>query len=77
MARSELKKRLDALEGAVCPPQPRIWHRIVRHEGGSEEEAVAAYEAVNGPMGPDDGQIMRIIVQAPGASPLLASEGLK
>ena len=45
-----MKRRLEALEtrtfGGFAP-----WVRIIQHEGQSEDEATAAYEAEHGPIG--------------------------
>lgn len=46
-----LSKRLDALEVASLPFEPRTCHLIGRHAGQTEADAIAAHsEAV----GPDD-----------------------
>ena len=64
MAGTGLGRRLDALEradlGDFAP-----WVRIIQHEGESEAEATAAYEAEHGPIG-ESNSILRVIIRKPG-----------
>lgn len=51
MARSELKRRVDALEGGAGRfAGPTIW--LVLNPGETKAEGVARWEAVNGPRKP-------------------------
>jgi hypothetical protein len=59
-----LSKRLTALEQAQPATKPR-WHCLRRYEDESEADAVAAYEAENGPIG-NGNVVMRVIVSKPG-----------
>ncbi|WP_267386169.1 hypothetical protein [Sphingomonas sp. GC_Shp_3] len=59
-----LGKRLTALEHAQPSATPR-WYCLRRYEDESEADAVAAYEAENGPIG-DGNVVMRVIVSKPG-----------
>lgn len=56
-----LMSRLDALERRLAPAAPARWVRIVQDVGQSREEAIAAYEGENGPVG-DASLIVREIV---------------
>jgi hypothetical protein len=63
-----LSKRLSDLEkrgpvGAVR------WRRIFQYEDQSQAEALAAYEAENGPIGPDEGRILRVFIHKPFPAP--------
>ncbi len=59
-----LGKRLTALERSQPSAMPR-WHCLRRYESESEADAVAAYEAENGPI--EAGKVvMRIIIKKPG-----------
>lgn len=68
-----LGKRLVALEQAQPSSSPR-WHRLLRHENETDEQAVAVYEAEHGPIG-DGKVVMRVIVSKPGERP--GTEGCK
>jgi hypothetical protein len=67
-----LRNRVQALEdpdgGKGLPawkdPNYKPWHRIIQWEDQTEAEAVAAYEAENGPLG-DDNRILRVIITSP------------
>ena len=55
--------RLGKLEKAMAPPKPpERWHTLIQHIGETEEEAIAEYEAENGPIGLDDHLIIHRIV---------------
>ena len=62
-----LSKRLTALEQSQPSAMPR-WHCLRRYEDESHEDAVAAYEAENGPIGGGN-VIMRVIISKPGSRP--------
>lgn len=62
-----LGKRLAALEQAQPSAMPR-WHCLRRYEDETDADAVAAYEAENGPIG-DGNVIMRVIISKPGSRP--------
>lgn len=62
-----LRRRLEALERAAPTRRPR-WHCLRRYEDETDDDAVAAYEAANGPIG-DGNVIMRVIVTKPGLRP--------
>lgn len=66
-----LRNRLIALEQRAVTGVRR-WHRILQWEGQTEDEAVAAYEEKNGPIGPDDGSILRVIIRKPIPAPVSA-----
>lgn len=55
-----LGKRLAVLEQAQPTTMPR-WHCLRRYEDETDADAVATYEAENGPVG-DGNVIMRVIV---------------
>lgn len=57
-----LDRRLIALETASDPVAFKPWHQIIQHIGMTEEDAQAAYEAENGPIGDDDNIIWRVVV---------------
>lgn len=59
-----LSKRLVALEQAQPSASPR-WHRLLRYENETDEQAVAVYEAEHGPIG-DGKVVMRVIISKPG-----------
>lgn len=63
-----LRRRVEALERAAPTSRPR-WHCLRRHEDETDDDAVAAYEAANGPIG-DGKVIMRVIIDKPGSRPL-------
>ena len=65
MAGLNRERRVAVLEQAQPTSTPR-WHRLRRYEDESEADAVAAYEAENGPIG-DGNVVMRVIVGSPGA----------
>lgn len=58
-----LSKRIGALERARPSSMPR-WHCIRHYEEESRDDAIAAYEAENGPIGYDN-VIMRVIITKP------------
>ena len=60
MAASGLKRRVDELEAVQVGH--KAYHCIIQRADQTEEEAVAAYEAENGPIG-DDGRILRVIIR--------------
>ena len=66
-----IARRVQALEGgssnlpAWKDPNWKPWKRIIQREGQTQEEAVAAYEAENGPLGEDDCFIIRVIMPEP------------
>lgn len=66
MAGTGLGRRLDALEradlGGFAP-----WVRIIQYEDQTEDEAIAVYEAEQGPIG-DSNAILRVIIRKPGGS---------
>lgn len=55
---NRLTKRLSALETNNATAF-RPWHRVFLEDGQTEEEAIAAYEAENGPVGDDACWIIR------------------
>ncbi|MEO6151655.1 MAG: hypothetical protein ABIT09_07725 [Croceibacterium sp.] len=63
-----LEKRLEELERRMTPEPAKRWHRILQYEDQTQEQAVAAYEAQNGPIG-DDNTILRVIISKPGPAP--------
>lgn len=65
MARSDLKKRIEALEGQARGG--KAWHVIIHRAHQTEAEAVAAYEAENGPIDPER-SVLRVIVRKPAAA---------
>ena len=65
---ARLTQRLEALERRLAPPLKR-WHRILCFEGQTESEAIAAYEAANGRIGPDDGSILSVVIHKPFPAP--------
>ena len=67
-----LKPRVEALEARTNVSALKHWHRILRYEGQNEAEAVAAYEAEHGPVGPDDGTVLRVIISKPFPAPEMA-----
>jgi hypothetical protein len=71
---SALSKRIGALERAHPSSVPR-WHCIRHYEEESREDAIAAYEAENGPIG-DDNVIMRIIITKSVKRPSASGESL-
>jgi hypothetical protein len=55
-----IANRIAALEQAQPSASPR-WHRLLRQENETDEQAVAVYEAEHGPIG--DGKVaMRVII---------------
>ena len=64
-----LTKRLTDLEQRMGPQGPARWRRILQYEDQTEAEAIAAEEAANGPLGPDDGRILRVIIHKPFPAP--------
>jgi len=38
------------------------WHRVMQYVGQTQDEAIAAYEQEQGPIGADDGTILRVFV---------------
>ena len=63
MVTRSLARRTEELERQNCGAKK--WHVIIRRADQTEEEAVAAYEADHGPIGPDDGSILYVIVRKP------------
>lgn len=59
-----LAKRLSDLERRIDPAPPRQWVRIYQYEGQTQEQAIAAYEAENGPI-EEKGVILRVIINKP------------
>lgn len=64
-----MKHRIEALEGGPShglkpwqDPNWKPWHRIIVDAEQTEDEAIAAYEAENGPIGDDESFIVRIMV---------------
>lgn len=68
-----IANRIAALEQAQPSASPR-WHRLLRYENETDEQAVAVYEAAHGPIG-DGKVVMRVIVSKPGERP--GTEGSK
>jgi len=62
-----LSKRIAALEQSRPSATPQ-WHSMMRYENETDDQAVAAYEAKNGPIG-DGNVIMRVIISKPGQRP--------
>ena len=64
---SRLKSRIADLEQRLTPMPPMAWVRILQQPGQGEEQAIAAWEADNGPA---NGRnfIMRVIVDGPSLS---------
>lgn len=60
-------KRLAALEQAQPSSTPR-WHCVCRYEDESEADAIAAYEAENGPI-EDSSVVRRVFISKPGIRP--------
>lgn len=56
-----LTARLDGLEQRLAPTPPRRWVRVLRREGQTEKQAVAAWEAENGALG-ERSVIIRAII---------------
>lgn len=56
-----LNTRVAALEGRQAP---QAFHCIKRYLGQTDEEAFAAYEAVNGPID-RDGPVLWVVIQKP------------
>ena len=54
-----LNRRVADLESRHCPSQ--VWLRIIQEIGQTREDAFAAYEADNGPIG-DSNVILVVIV---------------
>jgi len=61
-----IKRRLEALETRTLAGFAP-WVRIIQHEGESEAEATAAYEAEHGPIG-ESNSILRVIIRKPGGA---------
>lgn len=59
-------RRIEALEQQGS--RERL-HCIIRFADQTEAEATAAYENNNGPIGPDDGSILRVIINKFGPAP--------
>ena len=62
-----LGQRLAALERAQPSAMPR-WHCLRRYVNESQADAVAAYEAENGPI-EGGNTVMRVIINKPGRRP--------
>lgn len=56
-----LTKRLSELEARVGDASGR-WHRIIQHLGQSFDDALAQYQACNGPVAEGDNLIVRKVV---------------
>jgi len=58
-----LKRRVEDLESRTLGGFKR-WHQITQKEyqGETEEQAVAKYEAANGPIGDDECLFVRIVI---------------
>lgn len=67
MVARSLARRMEELERQTCGAKK--WHVIIRHADQTEEDAIAAYEADNGPIGPDDGSMLWVIVRKPTPRP--------
>lgn len=63
-----MKRRVAELEARSIAGAKR-WHVIRRWSDQTEDDAVAAYEANSGPIGPDDGSILRVIIRKPVPAP--------
>ena len=61
-----LGKRVDALERDDISDATRL-HVIMCYKFETDDEAVAAYEQKNGPIGSD--QVLRVVVAKPGPRP--------
>ena len=62
-----LTKRVADLE-ARMPDGQMGWLHVIQGMGQSEDEAIAAYEAANGPVG-DSNVILSVITDSPSAMP--------
>ena len=62
-----LSKRVADLESRI-PNGQTGWLHVVQCEGQSEDEAIAAYEAANGPVGGSN-VILSVITSNPSAKP--------
>lgn len=58
-----LRDRLAKLE--TRNSSARGWHIVRRYSDQTEEQAIAVYEASNGPIGPEDGSILLVIINKP------------
>jgi hypothetical protein len=58
-----IANRIAALEQAQPSASPR-WHRLLRYENETDDQAVAVYEAQHGPIG-DGRVVMRVIISKP------------
>ncbi len=56
-----LNRRVADLESRHCPPGAPVWLRIIQNIGQTREDAFAAHEADNGPIG-DSNVILVVIV---------------
>lgn len=65
---TDLRKRLTALEQARRAGSSK-WVRLLKYEGETTEDVVAAHEAVHGPIGSDN-VILRVIIAKPGPRPM-------
>ena len=63
---NRLGKRIAELEQANAPASVQV---IRWFEGQTEADALAAYEAHTGPLGPDDRRTLRVIVHKPFPAP--------
>jgi hypothetical protein len=68
----QLRRRVKDLEQRMTPGGIKRWVRIFQYEDQTQEQAVTAYEAQNGPIEDSMGVILRVIVDKPGASPARA-----
>lgn len=59
-----IARRVAALESRTSGGF-KAWHRVFQEVGQTEEEAIAAYEAENGPLGDYPNFIVRIICNVP------------
>lgn len=64
----ELTRRLANLEARSSLGGILRWHRVCQREGQTEADAIAAYEAEHGPIGPGEGTILRRFVSSPFAA---------
>ena len=65
----QLRRRVKDLEQKVTPGGIKRWVRIFQYEDQTQEQALAAYEAQNGPIEDSMGVILRVIVNKPGPAP--------
>lgn len=61
---SRLRTRMAALERRINPPALNSWIRIIQWDGQTQEDALAAWEAENGPLSASN-VCLRVIIRKP------------